>query len=546
MRVIRTQRMRIWEAGFENEQGLPLLLLMEQAAYVLADRIAEEAARNPTWPIAVFCGWGNNGGDGYALARHLVLRHHCSSVRIYEYEPDHPRSDQAEQQRQACRSLQIEMLPIAAFSGGEVVGVDAVFGTGLQVREGAEPSNAWLELQEVWQRACPASSWFSVDLPSGLCGDTGREVFPCHQMAAHCLALGAAKPVHFLPHSQRWIRSVSILPLTLPELPEDSNLEIAVWEPEEDLGTWAEVDPSIHKGQRGDAVLLGGSEEQLGASLLALQAAFASGAGRVYAWLPRLAVSPALQLCPHALVGERPVIAQSELHAATLRYLKDFAGSSARSAVLLGPGLYQDTRGHEILRAALRSKVRLILDASAIRLLAMNPQTYLPLLRERARVEGGRYRCLITPHVGEYQSLRSATPESVHSADWFQELMQMAEHWHVSILYKSHISYFVRPAAVPSITDAKDSKEEGNWKLSIFPYGGPALARAGSGDILAGYILGRLVQTENWDQSVSWSVYLCGAAAELREREQGIEGWSVQDQLRSMQEVWHAYRRSRE
>lgn len=542
--VLRTEEMKAWEQTFEAAQ-LPLLLLMEQAALGLAQEVLTlHQSGFPTAPIDIFCGWGENGGDGYALARHLVTRAAPCPVRVWELAPDHPRREGASINRQALSCLPVEVLPAQQYQPGPGLLVEALFGTGLKPRKTPEsaPKPEWFEdyaqlITAFKQARGLGAKILSVDLPAGYDADQGQPVLP-PAPADFTLAIGAYKPLHVLMQAAQCCGQIGLIPLSLP-MPDqvlkqacDDRPQISLDEPPPANQLQAfRAQADAHKGTRGTALILAGSPAMAGAGLLSAEAAFASGAGRVVGWLPPVGVTAGLMRLPQVIWTPRPTLPSSQWPSAALAFLKPFSSRQPVPAALVGPGLPEDEEGHAILEAALKLKLQLVIDATGIRLLASRPERYRNLLKARAKVAG--FRTLLTPHVGEYLALREVSPKAWWQTDFFQELAQMAQGWHVNLLYKSQTSYWVSPLRTEGGSTAL-----GDYQVIVLPYGTAALARAGSGDLLAGDLAGRLAQGYEPSLAARVSVYLCGEAARRAQIRQGPEGYRVEEQLSDMRKVW--------
>lgn len=323
------------------DRGVAPVDLMEQAGAGAADAIV---ARFPRQAVLVACGPGNNGGDGYVVARHLADR--GWPVRVAALAD--PTTDQARAMRARWPRL-VEAMPAEP---GPLV-VDALFGIGSRA---LDPTVArWLD-------AAPAV--VAIDQPSGLDTDTGAargRVKP----AALTVALGAWKPVHVLMPGVELCGPVERVDIGLP-LPERATLARIAAPP------LRAPDATSNKYTRGKVVVVAGA--MLGAAFLCAEAAQRSGAGYVEVAGDDLPFGTPLSLVRRA--WEPELLADKRI-----------------GAIVIGPGLAQDDASRARLEVALAVETPLVLDAGALGLLAKNKEKLGPGTR------------LLTPHAGEFARL---------------------------------------------------------------------------------------------------------------------------------------------
>ena len=338
--ILTTAEIRAGEQAL-FDAGTDPVALMERAGIAAADAIT--AAYAPQ-DVLVACGPGNNGGDGYVIARHLRARGWPVRVAALA-EPATP-SASAMRARWTGPVEPMDTLP-----GHPALTVDALFGIGSRP---LDPALAhWLDM---------APAVIAVDQPSGLDTDTGA---PCgrHGRAALTVALGALKPVHALMPGALLCGKTVVAPIGLA-LPEQPALRL--------IGPPAlrTPDADAHKYRRGKVVVVSGAMP--GAAMLAAQAAQRSGAGYVELAGDDLPHGP-----PLALV-------RREWSQAVL-------DDGRVGAVVIGPGLGDDAVSRDRLDAVLETEVAVVLDAGALRRLR------LPLGPHAPRV--------LTPHEGEFTRL---------------------------------------------------------------------------------------------------------------------------------------------
>jgi hydroxyethylthiazole kinase-like uncharacterized protein yjeF len=431
----------------------------------LMQRAGEAAARHAVRRfaaarrIAVLCGPGNNGGDGYACA--VALQARGREPLCVALAP--PSTGDARAAEARWRALGGQTVAHVSDSIGADLIVDAMFGIGL-----ARPLAGTYVAAVDWLNATRLPV-LALDMPSGLDADRGVWIGdrPGVQADATISFLGA-KPGLFTADGIEACGDVVIDSLALA-LPAS---EAALVEP----GLFPEVTrlrrPNTHKGSFGSVQVIGGAPGMLGAALLAARAALRLGAGRVY--VDALDAGSRLPLDP---VAPELMIRRS---------------GEASLTQVIGCGLGDSQAAHERLRAGLATSARSVLDADALNLIASEPAL-------RAALPSGTAVRVLTPHPLEAARLLDATVGEVQ-ADRVAAARALARQFSAWVVLKGAGSVIAAP--------------RGDHRWWINPTGSPALATAGSGDVLAGMLGALLAQVEDPAQAVLGAVWLHGRAAE--------------------------------
>lgn len=328
--------------------GVSVETLMERAGAAVAEQVRRLAGDQE---VLILCGPGNNGGDGYVVARVLAAAGH--PVRVAA--TGEPRSDAAIAARRRWNGV-VETLEDAHRAP---VLVDALFGTGLTRGLEAEAAAALARL------AGGARLTIAVDLPSGAATDDGRLLSPVPDYDL-TLALGALKPSHLLLPAAARSRHVAVLDIGV-----EARSDVTVLARPRLSAPGAEA----HKYSRGMVAIVAGAMP--GASALAASAAANGGAGYV------LLLGGSTDQVPHAVVRRRfdPVALADE----------------RIGALLIGPGLGRDGRARERLDAALASDRPLVIDGDALRLISVET------------IAARSAPTILTPHTGEFDALFGAS-----------------------------------------------------------------------------------------------------------------------------------------
>lgn len=449
-----TAELRTIEA--DAQADLPAGTLMQRAGRAAAAWI--DAHLGEARAALIVCGPGNNGGDGYACARELAARGHAvECVALAESVTDDARAARAAWQADGGRVL--HELPAERRPG---VVVDALFGIGLARPLAGRYFDAvrWIESQ--------AAFVVALDVPSGLDADRGVWVGGVDGVHADatCTFLGA-KPGLYTADGCDAAGEV-IVDMLGVDAPE---AEGALVDTDQFETLLARRPRNTHKGSFGSVAIVGGGLGMVGAPLLAARAALRLGAGRVYV---ECIGAPDLRFDP----------AQPEL------MFRRLASLAQVDAIVVGCGLATDAAAAGALAAAFERSVPLVVDADALNLLA-----------DRARFAGifeahaaGR---VLTPHPLEAARLLGATAHEVQ-ADRVAAARALARQTASIVVLKGAGTVIAHPA--------------GRWWIN--PTGGPALATAGTGDVLAGMIGAFVAQGIEPIQAALAAAWLHGRAAD--------------------------------
>jgi hydroxyethylthiazole kinase-like uncharacterized protein yjeF len=439
-------------AGISGER------LMEAAGGAVAAAIGARWSRRP---VAVLCGPGNNGGDGFVAARHLAVA--GWPVRLFLLGPREALKGDAARHA-ALWSGAVEPLPTALPAETGLV-VDAIFGAGL-----TRPvdGSAREILETLAQRRVPA---VAVDMPSGVDGATGAVLGyapPC----AMTVTFFRKKPGHLLFPGRALCGETFVADIGIPAsaletiAPRTFENHPAVWR---DAFPWPRQDG--HKYSRGHALIAGGAV-MTGAARLAGRAAARSGAGLVTIAAPR----EAFAIYAAALAG---IIVQPSDGAAEFATL---LADERRNAILIGPGIGAAPATRDLVLAALATRRSVVLDADVFAVFAGRAA-------ELAAAIAGP--TLLTPHAGEFARLFSAVGDRLASA------RRAARESGATMLLKGADTVIAAPDG---------------WAV-INGNAPPELATAGSGDVLAGIATGLLAQGMSLPLAGAAAAWLHGAAA---------------------------------
>ncbi len=499
MRVLDAKAMRAVDRAAIETLGIPSLVLMENAAIGVADAVGErfpDAER-----IVIFCGPGNNGGDGLAVARQLVARGHRPDVGLV-FGGRTPSADCAvqlaicERMELAPRTLSTGEEARTLGAGADLV-VDALFGTGLDRALDGLFADAVAAIAAL---RADGAAVLAVDLPSGLDASRAQAIGP-HVVADLTVTFAAPKIAHVLAPASAAAGDLVIADLGIPpELIEQAPGGLSLLTAEE-LATYVVPrDPAAHKGAFGHALILAGARDKSGAAVLAARAAVRGGAGLV-------TVATAADALPLVAVGSVESMtvglpsAENGLQSAALELLEH--ASEGKRAVAVGPGLGTASGTRDVLRRfVLGLELPLVLDADGLNAFA----------GDAAALAARKAPTVLTPHPGELARLVGETVAAIE-ADRPAAAARAAQTTGAIVVLKGHRTLVATP--------------EG--EVFINPTGNPGMASGGSGDVLTGLLAALLAQSYEPLAAAQLAVYLHGAAGDLAAEAIGEVGLRASD-----------------
>ena len=459
--VLSRAQMRAFDRFAIDTCHVPSVVLMENAGRGAADIITSilrgvpAQGRASARRVVIVCGTGNNGGDGFVVARHLETR--GVSVEVFLTGPSTKVTGDARvhldafvdlggQVRELVESASLEPL-VDALKEAEI-GVDALFGTGLD-----RPIQGHLE-QVVRALNASLARRVALDVPSGLDADSGQTLGIAVE-AHDTVTFGHLKLGLLTPEGARLSGRVHVVDLGVPDariLPQVGHsaevIEARI------VASWMKPRAaSVHKHGAGDVLVIAGSEGKTGAALLASSAALRSGAGlATIATFPEAAASLEARVLETMVLRLDPNGIEASLDRALER----------RSAVVVGPGFGLDERARAAVdHVVLSWEGPKVVDADAITLFAGRAEV----------LAQARGKLVLTPHPGELARLLGTTSREVEG-DRFEAVRAAVSATNATVVLKGARTIVLAPNSRPFVCTA----------------GNPALATAGSGDVLAGVV----------------------------------------------------------
>lgn len=482
MYVLNAQQMRNADAMASEKYGIPGIVLMENAARAVYDYIKEKNYSS----IVVVCGGGNNGGDGFALAR-LLITNGCRA-RVFCF------ADRTRIKGDAAVNLSIlNKMDIKVETSLEELAnavsqcqavVDAIFGTGFR----GEIQGAYKEAIEIINNS--GRHVISIDIPSGIYCDTGNASGT--YIKADCtITFCCKKPGLLLKTGRQASGAVLVRGISMPEACILSQ-EPYITTDDESYPASLIKERSIesHKGDYGRVYIVSGSYNMSGAAALCAKAALRMGSGLVTCVVPECIMDRVGSIVPEATFlsfndGESNGCAYEDV-------LNQIC--STADAVAFGPGVGTEEKAVGMLKVLLDNfNGKLVIDADGINILS----------KHRELLEKLKPNVILTPHPGEMSRLTGLAIEEINT-----ERMDVARSF-----AGEHSCIVVLKGASTVVSDGR--------KLYINTSGNPGMATGGSGDVLTGIIASLCGQGyDPWDASVL-GCYLHGCAGDAAMKQYG-------------------------
>lgn len=469
-----------------QKQNISSTELMERAGIQIFNWI-HQRMQGAQVPIHVFCGIGNNGGDGLVIARQLLDYGYnvhtyivnCSEKRTQDFLINYDRIKQTTKKWPTMLNCQADFPAI----GAEDIIVDAVFGIGIN-----RPANEWVKGLFQHFRASKAFT-LAVDLPSGLYPDEVPEDENGVVWADYTLSFQSPKLVFFLPETSKYTVQWEVIDIGIDsDFLQNTETEVELIGKNEMLPIYKPRENFSNKGTYGHGLLIGGSYGKIGAMILSGKAALAAGAGLVTTFIPKCGYIPLQSAFPEAMVITDAD--DEKLTAITF----DFKPT----AIGIGMGMGADEKTHLAFQQFLTSNTaHLVIDADGINLLSRHKDD-LKLLKPQT---------VLTPHPKELERL---------IGKWKNDFDKL----------KKAKAFSKKYDCILVIKGANTITVFGN-KMYINSTGNPGLATGGTGDVLTGIITGLICQGYEPLSAALFGVYLHGKSADIAVEDYGYQSMTA-------------------
>ena len=495
MKVATAEQMHELDRKAMETYHIPGIVLMENAGRGAAEVMGEAFPDLQRRKIAIFSGKGNNGGDGFVVARHLLNRGISAKVFLLT-NPQVLRGD-AETNFHIFKRMKGEIFSLPSTQEYQKVKkdlekydllIDGIFGTGLD----AEVRGYYREVIDHLNGL--QKPIVSLDIPSGLDANTGKPLGTAIR-ATMTITFGLPKLGHLIHPGPDYVGKLRVIDISLPNmLVEEEKIPTQLIE-ETDIRKWLSLPrkPETHKGDYGHLLVLAGSVGKTGAAAMACEAALRVGAGLVTLGIPK-SLNPIMEMKLTEVMTEP--LPETPKQTLSLRALDAILRlCENKKAVVIGPGL-GTVKETQVLITKLIKTVKLPLIVDADGLTALAGENKFPPFKSSALT--------LTPHPGEMgRLLKSGTKEV--QGDRIGVCRNFSVSQRVHVVLKGYRTLVASP----------------DGQVFINPTGNPGMASGGMGDVLTGMMGGFICQGFDILPSLLMAVYLHGLAGDQVAMEKG-------------------------
>jgi hydroxyethylthiazole kinase-like uncharacterized protein yjeF len=489
VKLVTTSHMQDLDRRTIKEGGIPGIVLMENAGTGAAELLIRSFPEVRAGWVAVLAGRGNNGGDGFVIARHLMNA--AIPTKVYLFASIDEVKGDAQTNLESWLNMGGELIEIpyrGNFTRAKKelatahLFVDAIFGTGLQ-REVTGCIKTVIAF--INSLSIPV---VAVDIPSGVDATEGK-VLGIAIRADLTTTFGLAKIGQVIEPGRQYVGRLAVVDIGIPRsFIEEADIKTHLIDREElNLSLLDPRPPDAHKGDYGHLCVLAGSPGKTGAAAMICQGALRIGAGLVTLGIPA-SLNPILEAkLTEAMTEPLPDAGSGYLSSDALKAIRQLL--KGKTALALGPGISTQPQVQELLVELIpRVSVPQVIDADGITAVASRPD----ILKEC------KSSVVLTPHPGEMARLIDSTPQKVQD-DRIGVAKAFATTYNCIVVLKGNRTVIATP----------------DEKIYINPTGNPGMASGGVGDVLTGIIGGLMAQGLSPLDAALWGVYLHGMAGDL-------------------------------
>jgi len=500
MKILSAEQIREVDAYTIKNEPIKSTDLMERAATQCFKWLTKHFKKDVNFKI--FCGLGNNGGDGLVIARLLAEKGYKVEVFIVRYSKNCSEDFSINEKRLlSVKNITVHNLTESqnistssinhsapsksrSASGGQqsIVIIDAIFGSGL-----SRPIEGFVA-DVVYHINKSGVEVIAIDIPSGLFSeDNTNNIYKNIVKAKHTLSFEVPKLAFMFPENAGYVGEWHVLPIGLHKgfISEQPSSNFMITE-ETAKSILKPRTKFSHKGNYGHALLVAGSYGMMGAAVLASKACLRAGSGLLTTHIPKCGYEILQAAVPEAMAD----VDSSEKCISGNIELSSTRGGSASggkyNAIGLGPGIGRDKKTHKTVKFLIQNTtVPLVIDADAINIIAEN-KTWIPFVPQNS---------IYTPHPKEFERLAG---KASNGYERNRKQIEFAKKYKVYVALKGAHTAITCPDGYCYFNST----------------GNPGMATGGSGDVLTGIILGLLAQGYSSKESVMLGVYLHGSAGD--------------------------------
>ncbi|MCB7480066.1 NAD(P)H-hydrate dehydratase [Christiangramia sediminis] len=493
MKVLSAEQLSGADKETIRKQNITSEELMERAATLVFNEINQRLQGAPI-PIKIFCGIGNNGGDGLVIARHLIQHGYHVTVYVVNYSDKRSEDFLANYEKLKVITndwphLIKEEDHFPEINTGDFV-IDAMFGIGLN-----RPIEGWVaKLVKLINNS--QAFILAVDMPSGLFSDKTPGKKAAVIEANYTLSFQSPKLVFFLPETMDYIGDLQVLDIGLDrEYISKLISETFLIGKQEAVSLYIPRKKNSHKGDYGKVLIVGGSYGKIGSVLLTATAALKTGTGLCSLYIPECGYDIIQTGLPEAML-----MTDTDKKMLTT-YPKDFDAD----VVCFGMGVGTDEKSVQALKELLQANNDpVVIDADGLNILSNNKE-FLKMLPKNS---------VLTPHPGELKRLIGAWEDDFQK---LEKVKKFSKKYNVILVVKGAHTFTIDREYI-YINDS----------------GNPGMATAGSGDVLSGIITSLIGQGYEPVNAAVFGVYLHGLSGDITAEEIGYESLLAGDIARNM------------
>ncbi len=533
LKIATSEEMQRIDRTAIETYGIAGTVLMERAGLRVVARINElffqgteqrvpGTDKNRGRKIIVFCGGGNNGGDGLVIAR--VLHNQGREVEAYVTVNPASLKGDAKINYRAAGKYGVVIRPVSYFLKHyrscvtcNCLIVDALLGTGLRKEVRASLADV---IGKINRMSAPV---VSVDIPSGICSDTGQ-IMGCAIKAQFTVTFGLPKRGHFLYPGAEFAGQLFIEEIGFPrKLIESEKIRINLVQ-KEDVSSLLPVRPKYsHKGTYGHVLIVAGSKGKTGAALMAAKACFRTGAGLVTIGIPETLLSTFQSRVTEEMILPLPDTGNGTLSYRAADSILDFLKKTG-NVLAIGPGLSPDSELSKLLNVLIReSGVPIVIDADGLNAIADN--VYV--------LKKSSVPVILTPHPGEMTRLLKKESGGRNQSSGATGLREKIEkdRINIALTFARKTKTYLVLKGVPTVTSTPQGE------AFINSTGNPGMATAGSGDVLTGMISAFLAQGMSPADASVMGVFLHGVAGDIIAEKKSQQSLTASDIIKAIPSV---------
>ncbi len=523
VKIVTANEMQEIDRVTMKKYGIPGMVLMERAGLAVVSKINEIYSDRK---VVVLCGGGNNGGDGFVIAR--ILHNQGREVELFTAFNPHKLKGDAKMNYNTAKKYGVAISPInkfltvkpKPFNRNSLI-IDALLGTGLSKDVRSPVSGV---INRINKLSCPV---ISVDIPSGVSSDTGQ-IMGCAVKARRTITFGLPKRGHLLYPGAEHSGELFIADIGFHQkLLQSDKIKVSLIRKQDAVHLLRTRPKYSHKGTYGHVLFLAGSRGKTGAALMASKACLRAGAGLVTIGIPET-LADALQ----SRVTEEMILPLADKGDGSLSFnsvdaILEFQNKKG-NVLAIGPGLSVDDEISKLMRwLVLKSKVPLVIDADGLNAIA----------GKTGILKKSRVPVILTPHTGEMaRLLMQNTEHTAENTDGKRKSIE-EDRIETAVSFARRTKTYLVLKGVPTVI----AEPDGN--AFVNSSGNPGMSTAGTGDVLTGMISAFLAQKLSPEDASVLAVFVHGHIGDVVAEKVGQQSLIASDIIKAIPKVFNLLRK---